>query len=288
MARCSTRWSGPELAAVIPAAGTGTRMASAVPKQYLRLAGQSVLFWSLRCVLSHPAVTMAMVAVSVDDPHWEHESALIRAALRTRAGIDKPILSTIGGERRQDSVRAGLRALDSLTTPPDWVLVHDAVRPCVSLAELDRLIRVALADSATDAGGALLAVPVRDTLKSAAAATPPAPAASSTNLADDAMTTPRVAGTVDRSALWQALTPQCFRRDCLLDALDAAESAGETVTDEAQALERLGRVPRLVEGASTNLKLTWPGDLPLLDALLAAGVTAAGSDSHDVQLSEER
>jgi len=282
MARCSTRWSGPELAAVIPAAGLGTRMATAVPKQYLRLAGQSVLCWSLRCVLSHPAVTMAVVAVSADDPHWERESALIRAALHTQAGIDKPILTTIGGERRQDSVHAGLRALDTLATPPDWVLVHDAVRPCVSLAELDRLISVAFADPATDAGGALLAVPVRDTLKSAATPT------DSTTSVDHSETPPRVAGTVDRRGLWQALTPQCFRRDCLLAALDAAESAGETVTDEAQALERMGRVPRLVEGVSTNLKLTWPGDLPLLEALLAAGVATVGSHPHDVPLSEER
>jgi len=262
MARSFTSWSGPELAVVMPAAGVGARMASALPKQYLSLAGHPVMHWSLMGVLLHPAVSMAVVAVGADDERCAEVLASVRAALRREVGVDKPILTAVGGDRRQDSVLAGLCALDALPAPvrrPDWVLVHDAVRPCLSRAELDRLIRVALADQATGTGsGALLALPVRDTLKRAAAAVPGV--------------APSVGATVEREGLWQALTPQCFRRLQLRDALMAAHAAGVTITDEAQALERLGFAPRLVEGASTNLKLTWPADLPLLEALLRTGV----------------
>jgi 2-C-methyl-D-erythritol 4-phosphate cytidylyltransferase len=263
MVRFSTSWSGPELVAVMPAAGVGTRMASALPKQYLRLAGHPVMYWSLRGVLSHPAVSMAVVAVGADDARWAEVLASMREALRREAGIDKPILTAIGGARRQDSVLAGLRALDALPAVvrrPDWVLVHDAVRPCLSRVELDRLIQVALADGVSGAvDGALLALPVRDTLKRASPVLVPG-------------VVPSVGATIEREGLWQALTPQCFRCDPLRDALMAADAAGVTVTDEAQALERLGWAPRLVEGASTNLKLTWPADLPLLEALLRTAV----------------
>ena len=223
--------------AVVPAAGAGRRMGSAIPKQYLPLAGQPVIAHTLDTLLRYPPLAGVVVAISAGDEWWL-EVAAVRVA-------DKPLLVVTGGAERGHSVLNGLEALWERAHPDDWVLVHDAARPCLSVADLDRLF-IELAD---DAVGGLLAVPVHDTLKQADAAG-------------------RVAATVNRSQLWRALTPQMFRLGMLRDALRDALARGLTVTDEAAAMEAAGFAPRLVEGRADNLKITRPEDLALAEFYL--------------------
>jgi 2-C-methyl-D-erythritol 4-phosphate cytidylyltransferase len=231
----------PRIWAVLPAAGSGQRMRSAVPKQYLELAGCSVLEHSLRAVLQPAEVAGAVVALSADDAHWPGWSAL--------AG--KPILRVNGGAERADSVRAALIALAAREDADQlWALVHDAARPCLRAEDLQRLIQRCL-----DAGeGGLLAAPVRDTLKRVEAV--------------DAAG-PRASGTEPRAGLWRAFTPQLFPLLALREALDDALAAGVAITDEAMAMERRGVRPLLVEGAEDNLKITTPADLALAEYVLA-------------------
>ena len=220
---------------VVPAAGRGTRFGGEVPKQYLDLLGRPVIEHTLRALLAHPAISGAMVVLAANDPRWPGWRELEA----------KPVLTCLGGGERADSVLAGLRALPASVTADDWVLVHDAARPCLKALDLSRL----LAALKTDPVGALLAAPVRDTLKHAGA-------------------DGRVESTLPRGALWRALTPQAFRRNSLARALEAAERAGVVVTDEAMAIERLGFKPLLVEGAEDNLKITTPADLAVAESIL--------------------
>lgn len=222
--------------AVLPAAGRGTRLGGDVPKQYLCVAGRMLVEHALDALLAHPRVAGAVVALAADDRLWPGEAV--------RAG--KPVLRCIGGEQRADSVLAALRALPGSAAPDTLVLVHDAARPNLDAGDLDRLIQAAEAC----ADGAILAAPVRDTLK----------------LADGDR---RIAATQPREHLWRALTPQAFRRGPLTDALQAAHAAGIAVTDEAMAMEQAGARPRLVEGREDNLKVTTPADLALAEHLLA-------------------
>ena len=222
--------------AVVPAAGRGTRFGGDVPKQYLEVAGRSVLEHTLRALLSHPDVTGAMVALAPDDSRWPGWASL----------CDKPVLRCDGGGERADSVLAALHALPAQVPGDALVLVHDAARPNLAAADLDRLI-----DAATKSpDGAILAAPVRDTLKRA----------------DEAG---RIDATVPRESLWRALTPQAFRRDALVSALASAHAAGVAITDEAMAIERAGGRPVLVEGREDNLKVTTPADLRLAEFLLS-------------------
>lgn len=223
--------------AVLPAAGRGTRFGGAVPKQYLEAAGQMLIAHALDALLAHPRVAGAMVALAADDTHWPGWTA--------RGG--KPVLRCVGGGERADSVRAALRALPADVADDALVLVHDAARPNLQRVDLDRLIEAAT----NGADGAILAAPVRDTLKRA-----------DTDL--------RIAATEARDGLWRALTPQAFRRGALTAALDAARAAGLQVTDEAMAMEHAGARPRLVEGREDNLKVTTPADLALAQYLLAS------------------
>lgn len=217
---------------VIPAAGVGARMGADRPKQYLQVAGRSILEHTLACFLDHPGLLGAVVCLAVDDPYWP-SLALAR---------DPRICRADGGRERADSVLAGLRALQLAgAAQDDWVLVHDAARPNLARSDLDRLLDTL----ATDPVGGLLAVPARDTLKRADAAG-------------------RVAQTVDRAVIWQAYTPQMFRLGDLREALDAALAACVPITDEASALEWAGKAPRLVEGRADNLKVTRPEDLQWL------------------------
>ena len=215
-------------------------MGSAIPKQYLPLAGQPVIAHTLDTLLRHPRLAGVVVAISASDEWWP-EVAASRVA-------DKPLLVVTGGAERGHSVLNGLEALREQAHADDWVLVHDAVRPCLSGADLDRL----LTELADDPVGGLLAVPVSDTLKQANA-------------------TGRVAATVDRSQLWRALTPQMFRLGLLRDALRDALARGLHVTDEAAAMEAAGFAPRLIEGRADNLKITRPEDLALADFYLTRG-----------------
>lgn len=223
--------------AVLPAAGRGARFGGAVPKQYLEAAGQPLIAHALDALLAHPRVAGAMVALAADDSRWP--------GWATRAG--KPLLRCIGGGERADSVLAALRALPPEVGDDALVLVHDAARPNLQRDDLDRLIDAA----ECCADGAILAAPVRDTLKRADAGL-------------------RIVATAPREQLWRALTPQAFRRGALSAALQAARVAGLVVTDEAMAMERTGARPLLVEGREDNLKVTTPTDLALAQYLLAS------------------
>ena len=222
--------------AIVPAAGRGTRFGGAVPKQYLAVAGQPLIAHTLDALLSHPGVDGVVVVLSPGDGLWP--------GWRTRA--DKPVLTCEGGEARADSVLAGLAALPEQVRADDFVLVHDAARPLLGMDDLDALLERGRGDPV----GAILATPVRDTLKRGG---------------DDG----GIDGTEPRERLWRALTPQLFRRLQLARALEAARAAGIAVTDEAMAMERLGHRPLLVEGREDNLKVTTPADLAMVEFLLA-------------------
>ena len=227
--------NNPELPAfwvVIPAAGIGSRMRADRPKQYLQLAGRTILEHSLNCFLDHPRLKGLVLSLAADDPFWPN---LVCAN-------DPRICRAAGGAERADSVLAGLLQLLELgADADDWVLVHDAARPNLARSDLDGL----LGELADDPIGGLLAVPARDTLKRAGA-------------------DGRVAETVDRSLIWQAYTPQMFRFAALHQALADALVAGVAITDEASALEWAGQAPKLVEGRADNLKITRPEDLEWL------------------------
>ncbi|MBB1059815.1 2-C-methyl-D-erythritol 4-phosphate cytidylyltransferase [Marilutibacter spongiae] len=232
--------------AIVPAAGRGSRFGGDRPKQYLEVAGRTLLEHALDALLVHPRVAGAVVALSADDAYWPGEAA--------RQG--KPVLACVGGGERADSVLAALDALPADVGDSSLVLVHDAARPNLRLDDLDRLIAAAGAH----ADGAILAAPVRDTLKRAAA--------------DGG-----IASTEPRESLWRAMTPQAFRRGPLASALRAARGDGVVVTDEAMAIERLGGRPRLVEGREDNLKVTTPADHALVEFLLARGDRGASERS---------
>ncbi|MFC5576547.1 2-C-methyl-D-erythritol 4-phosphate cytidylyltransferase [Lysobacter niabensis] len=228
--------SGDSIWAVIPAAGRGTRFGGEVPKQYLDIAGQPLVAHALDALLSHPRIGGAVVALAADDERWPGWTSL----------HGKPVLRCAGGGERADSVLAALRALPAEVTGDSLVLVHDAARPNLRGDDIDRLVAAAQAH----ADGAVLAAPVRDTLKRA----------------DDRL---RIAATEPRDGLWRALTPQAFRRAALTAALESARGAGVVVTDEAMAMERVGAKPLLVEGREDNLKVTTPADLALARYLLS-------------------
>jgi 2-C-methyl-D-erythritol 4-phosphate cytidylyltransferase len=225
----------PHFWALLPAAGIGSRMRADRPKQYLHVAGKTIIEHTLDCFLEHPQLRALVVSLAVDDPYWP------RLACASDARIER----ADGGNERADSVLSGLMRLTELgAQDQDWVLVHDAARPNLSRDDLDQL----LAELADDAVGGLLAVPARDTLKRAS---------------KDG----RVEATVDRAAIWQAFTPQMFRLGELQRAMADALIAGVNVTDEASAMEWAGHAPRLIEGRSDNLKVTRPEDLLSLSRL---------------------
>jgi 2-C-methyl-D-erythritol 4-phosphate cytidylyltransferase len=222
--------------AVVPSAGRGTRFGGDVPKQYLEVAGEPLLAHSLRALLAHPAVEGAVVVLAADDTLWPGWNTF----------VDKPILACIGGDARADSVLAGLAALPDSVRADDFVLVHDAARPNLGLGDLEQLLE----RGRNDPVGAILAAPVRDTLKRAG---------------DDG----GIDGTQPRERLWRALTPQLFRRLQLTRALEAARRDGLTVTDESMAMEQQGLRPLLVEGSDDNFKITTPADLARFAFILA-------------------
>ena len=216
--------------AVVPAAGVGRRMGGDVPKQYLMLNQKPVIAHTLERLLNYPRISGVVVAISAEDEYWsgagfENDSRVHRAP---------------GGDERCHSVLNGLKVLAAMASPSDWLLVHDAARPCLRIEDLDRLIT----ELETDPVGGILAVPVHDTVKQS-----------------DAQG--RVQKTVPRESLWRAYTPQMFRFSMLKQALEHALEQGVVVTDEASAIEDWGELPRLVEGHSDNIKITRPEDLGL-------------------------
>jgi len=226
--------------AIVPAAGQGSRFGTQLPKQYTPLLGRPIVSWSVSSLLADPGLAGVMIALSPGDTRWA-------AIAESR---DPRVRTCEGGERREHSVANALEALAEVATDTDWVLVHDAARPCLRGEDLQALV-VALQE---DAVGGLLAVPVSDTLKRA----------------DDSM---RVEATVPRESLWRALTPQMFRFGLLRRALALCLERGRAVTDEASAIECLGLRPTLVRGHADNIKVTNPEDAALAAAILRSRST---------------
>lgn len=226
---------------VMPAAGRGKRLGGTVPKQFLTVAGRPLIAWALQPFFDDPRCAGVMLAIAPDDADW----------LGIRSSLPRPVLETTGGAERADSVRLALQALLARgAQATDWVLVHDAARPCVSNAEIKALVDVVVAHAEADLrAGGLLAVPLADTLKRGRS---------------------HSEATVPREGLWRALTPQMFRLGALLQALQQAESEGRKPTDEAQAMEWQGSEPLLVGGESTNIKVTTFADLRLVEGILQA------------------
>lgn len=221
--------------AILVAAGSGRRMGGDRPKQYLELAGMTVLERSLRVLESAESVSGIVVVLAPDDRHWAALSLSCRKAL----------LTVKGGAERADSVLAGLTAIAGKCPEEDWVLVHDAARPLLEPRQVDDLEAALFGHTC----GGLLAVPLRDTLKRVEAG--------------------EVTGTIDRSGYWQAQTPQIYRYRMLADALEQARDRKMQVTDETMAMELIGQRPKVVEGSPENIKITVPADLALAEYLLS-------------------
>ena len=222
--------------AVIPAAGIGSRMQAEIPKQYLQVNNKCILEYTLECFCSHPGITGVVVVLAADDGHWGQLSVAGHAKVKTAPG----------GAERFNSVLNGLRSLQQQADGNDWVLVHDAVRPCLHHEDIDHLIN----ELGGHPVGGLLALPVRDTMKRV----------------NDAG---EVIETVDRGGLWHALTPQMFRLAMLEQAVAQAVNGNRMITDEAQAMELCGYRPVVVQGRADNIKITHRGDLPLAELFLA-------------------
>lgn len=220
-----------DIVAVVPAAGIGSRMKADKPKQYLTIQGKTILEHTLNALLTHTAVSKVIVAVAKDDPY-----------LSALAITQHPKIQIVeGGETRAESVLNGLKAINH--PAQTRVLVHDAARPCLRHAEVDKLLKI------DDINGAILALPAIDTIKRAGV-------------------NQQIAETQDRNFIWLAQTPQYFRADLLIKALELANQQGFAVTDEASAMELAGFRPHLVEGVSSNIKVTRPEDLALAEFYL--------------------
>ncbi|PKM11482.1 MAG: 2-C-methyl-D-erythritol 4-phosphate cytidylyltransferase [Gammaproteobacteria bacterium HGW-Gammaproteobacteria-3] len=213
---------------VVPAAGVGKRMQADRPKQYLEVSGKTVLEHTLTRLLQAEVFTSVAVAISTDDPFWP------RLAVAGQAGI----VRAAGGKERADSVLSALGAIRAQASDDDWVLVHDAARPCITVSDIALLI-----DSLkNDAVGGILALSSHDTLKNVEGR--------------------NIVGTLDRAHIWRALTPQMFRYGLLKQALEQTQG-NPAVTDEASAVELMGLQPKIVEGRPDNIKVTRPEDLAL-------------------------
>jgi 2-C-methyl-D-erythritol 4-phosphate cytidylyltransferase len=224
--------------AIVPAAGRGDRFGGRTPKQYTPLLGQPMLAWTLRALLAERSISGIVVALASGDRRWR----------RLPEARNPRVRSCLGGAQRESSVARALEALSGEACDADWVLVHDAARPCLRREDLTALLR----EVGDDPVGGLLAVPVSDTLKAV----------------DD---TGRAARTVAREGLWRALTPQMFRYGLLKRALALCLERERPVTDEASAIEALGLRPRLVRGHNDNIKVTSAEDASLAAAILDRG-----------------
>jgi 2-C-methyl-D-erythritol 4-phosphate cytidylyltransferase len=214
--------------AVVPAAGVGKRMNADRPKQYLELAGKTVIEHTLLRLIKADVFTGVAVAISEEDPYWPE----------LEVSTHEKIIVAAGGKERADSVLSALKSIRAMASDDDWVLVHDAARPCITGSDIHFLIDSLVNDEV----GGILALSSHDTLK---------------NIQGD-----QIIGTLDRSHIWRALTPQMFRYGLLKNALTAAEG-NPAITDEASALELLGLQPKIVEGRPDNIKITRPEDLAL-------------------------
>ena len=214
--------------AIVPAAGVGKRMQADRPKQYLELAGTTVIEHTLLRLLQADIFSAIAVAVSKEDPYWP-ELPLSK---------HQTIITAPGGKERADSVLSGLKAIREQASDDDWVLVHDAARPCITTADIHYLINTLVNDEV----GGILALASADTLKQVQGNS--------------------ITGTLDRSHIWRALTPQMFRYGLLKAALEQTQG-NPAITDDASALELTGLQPKIVEGRPDNIKITRPEDLAL-------------------------
>jgi len=221
--------------ALVPAAGIGKRLGSKIPKQYLKLHGQEVLAWTLQTLAAADFIEKIVLVLHPDDNYFAGHLAQ----------KFPDVLVVPGGEERQDSVANGLAFLKGLAKNDDWVLVHDAARPCLLLEDLTKLVN----HLKEDAVGGILASQVKDTLKHS----------------DESC---KVLDTLKRNEYWLAATPQMFRFSLLCEALNSAKEAGFIATDEAAAIEAMGLPVTIVEGRSDNLKITSQEDLALAEFLL--------------------
>lgn len=228
--------------ALVPAAGIGKRMQSDIPKQYLLLNDRPVIEHTVNTLLNNKHISGLVVALQSDDTYWQG----------IKIASDKPVLVAPGGEERADSVLNALTLLmqhESYNENTDWVMVHDAVRPCLRQQDIEKLVL-----EVEDNAGGLLALPVRDTMKRQNASRKEANAS--------------VATTVERENLWHALTPQYFPASALKEALEKALYNKQTITDESSAMEMAGFSPRLIHGNEDNIKITRPDDLRLASLYL--------------------
>ncbi len=221
--------------AVVPAAGIGSRMRADRPKQYLDLDGMTVIEHTLQRLASHPDIKAIVVSIAENDPWW-HEVSLPENA---------EIHVVTGGAERADSVLNALIALSDIADGNDWVLVHDAARPCLRNQDITTMLQ----ELSEHKVGGILGVPVSDTVKRAD-------------------TQNGIVETVERKGLWRASTPQMFRLQILKEALQQSKSNGLAVTDEASAIELTGLQPVMVEGHADNIKITVPQDLALASLFL--------------------
>lgn len=229
----------PKIVALIPAAGVGSRMNAECPKQYLHVAGKTIIEHTISALLGNDHVQRIVVALGAEDDYFQ----------QLEIANDARVTTVIGGKERADSVLAGL---DFLASQPNsahcWVLVHDAARPCLQQSDLNKIIQLAMDQTCC---GGILATPVRDTMKRSSAASQ------------------FIDHTVEREALWHALTPQFFPLLLLRDCLSKALKEKAIITDEASALEYCGYQPILVAGRSDNVKVTRPEDLSLAEFYLS-------------------
>ncbi len=224
--------------AIVPAAGIGKRMQSVMPKQYLSLNNRPVIEHTINALLQNENISGLVIALQADDAYWPE----------IKVNSQKPVLRTTGGKERADSVSNALDELfndERFDAESDWVMVHDAVRPCLRQQDIDKLVL----EVGEDSNGGLLALPVRDTMKRQG-------------------TQASVVATVERENLWHALTPQYFPAAGLKKALQDAQQDGLAITDESSAMELAGFSPKLVHGHEDNIKITRPGDLRLASLYL--------------------
>lgn len=226
--------TSPRFAVVVPAAGVGKRMKSACPKQYLKIADKTVLEHTVDRLLEHPFIDKVVIALGQHDEYFNSTS------LPQNIHVD----TVLGGQERVDSVLAGLHKLAELNF--EWAIVHDAARPCVSVEDINQLIKRCLSAKQ----GGLLAYPAKDTIKRASSMQ-------------------EVESTVDRSVLWHALTPQMYQTTLLINAIEHGLKQNYVITDESSAIEFIEQPSLLVEGASDNIKITRPEDLALATFILS-------------------
>ena len=245
----------PTIFAIIPAAGIGTRLGDVLPKQYLDINGVPMIFHALQALVSVKRIDKIIVVLSPDDNHWRR---FFSGDILSNAG-ERVTAAYVGGKSRGQSVANGLKYIESTAKKNDWVMVHDAARPCIR----SELVEQFIDELEVDSIGGLLALPLADTIK-----------------LDDGAENCRVAKTIPREHIWRAQTPQMFRFGLLQTALyDFVEA-----TDESQAIEAAGHQPKLVMGDSANLKVTYATDMKLAAMLLAAEIPSNAPPDKEFQV----